>query len=87
VLRTALWWVYSMGMTQTSTEQLFTGRDILAAENHLRCVSAGHALALIKTMPAEVVTRLAAHVGADPSNLLGVVICARMPYANREKAL
>jgi hypothetical protein len=78
-----------MGMTQTSTEaaQFFTGRDILAAENHLRCVSAGHALALVKTMPAEVVTRLAAHVGADPSNLLAIVTCARMPYANREKAL
>jgi hypothetical protein len=78
-----------MGMTQTSTAtqatttQLFTGRDIIAAENHLRCVSAGRALALVKTMPTEVVTRLAAHVGADPANLLAVVIRARLPYAAR----
>lgn len=73
-----------MGMTQTSTEtQLFTGRDILAAENHLRCVSVRKAYALISEMPAEVVARLAAHVGADPADLWSIVVCARLPYAAR----
>lgn len=63
-----------------ASDQLFTGRDILAAENHLRCVpSLTDAEALVATMPVQVVERLAAHVGADTGNLAEVASRARMP--------
>ena len=69
---------------QTAT--LFTGRDILAAENHLRQGTAAEALVIVAQMPAEVVVRLAAHVGADPANLEAVVRGARLPASARPRA-
>jgi len=62
---------------------LFTGRDILAAENHLRQGTEAAARALIEQMPAEIVERLATHVSADASNLSAVVYWARQPYSAR----
>lgn len=66
-----------------STTTLFTGRDILAAENHLRCVAFRDALVLLGRMPREIVVRLAAHVGADVRDPAAIVTRARMPYAER----
>jgi hypothetical protein len=66
-----------------STEQLYTGRDILAAENHLRTVSEARALELIAEMPEEVVIRLAAHVKADGCGHAFIVRQARRAYAAR----
>ena len=77
-----------MGMTQMSetsapTTTLFTGRDILAAENHLRQGSEDEARAIIAGMPNEVVVRLAAYVKVDASDLWAVVRAARTPRLAR----
>jgi hypothetical protein len=67
-------------MKATATTTLFTGRDILAAENSLRCAkNVRDALAIAETMPAPVVTRLAALVSANAASLLDVVVRARGP--------
>ena len=69
---------------QTAT--LFTGRDILAAENHLRQGTVTDALRIVAQMPTEVVVRLAAHVGADAADLTAVVQGARLPASARPRA-
>ena len=69
-----------------TTATLFTGRDILAAENHLRQGTVAAALSIAAQMPAEVVARLAAHVGADPADLAAVVRGARLPASARPRA-
>jgi hypothetical protein len=66
-----------------TTTTLFTGRDILAAENHLRQGTEAAALRIVAQMPAEVVARLAVHVGADASDLAAVVRRARLSRAAR----
>lgn len=68
-------------MTDTGT--LFTGRDILAAENHLRQGTQAQAMRVAVQIPAEVIERLAVHVKADPSDLTAVITRARLPYAAR----
>lgn len=66
------------------TQTLFTGRDILAAENHLRCAKTfAAALEIAASMPATVIERVATHVKADPASLISVVTQARKPYAAR----
>lgn len=65
-------------MTATQTTQLFTGRDILAAENYLRCArTLADAVAAVREMPEAVVVRLAEMVGADATNPLHVAMRAR----------
>jgi hypothetical protein len=63
----------------TTTDQLFTGQDILAAENYLRCAKtlADAVKAVRDEMPEAVVVRLAKHVGADASNPLHIAMRAR----------
>ena len=69
-------------MTTTTTAEarprLFTGRDILAAENSLRCArDLAAAVALVGEMPAVVVTRLARHVQSPSENPREVAVHAR----------
>lgn len=67
-----------------ATDQLFTGRDILAAENHLRCVpTLADAEALVAQMPATVVERLASYVGASSGDLSEVARRARLARSAR----
>jgi hypothetical protein len=63
----------------TATNTLFTGRDILAAENYLRCARtlADAVSAVRDDMPQDVVVRLAKHVGADATNPLHIAMRAR----------
>lgn len=63
----------------TVTDQLFTGQDILAAENYLRCAKTlSDAVAAVRDeMPEAVVVRLAKHVGADADSPLHIALRAR----------
>lgn len=70
-------------MAIKATDQLFTGRDILAAENHLRCSTEQDARRIVREMPTQVVIRLAAYVGADASDLDAMVSRARLPRSAR----
>lgn len=67
-----------------ATDTLFTGRDILAAENYIRCSSDKDALRTVRNeMPAEVVIRLAKHVGAPADDMVEIVRRARLRYSER----
>jgi hypothetical protein len=63
---------------------LYTGRDILAAENYIRCATVADALAAVKNdMPEQVVVRLADFVGADRSDPFDIVRRAKLPRSAR----
>lgn len=63
---------------------LYTGRDILAAENYIRCSGQAEALRAVKQdMPEQVIVRLALHVGAPADNPQEIVRRARLPYSQR----
>jgi len=62
---------------------LFTGRDILAAENHLRQGTEAEALRIVAGMPSPVLDRLAAYVKASRADLGSIVRQARKPRAAR----
>lgn len=66
-----------------STEQLYTGRDILAAENHLRQGTGVDALRIVEGIPAPVLDRLAKYVGANRADLGSIVRRSRLPRAAR----
>lgn len=71
-------------IADTDTTTLYTGRDILAAENYIRCASAAEALRAVSVdMPTRVIERLAAHVGAAADNYVEIVRRARLPYSAR----
>ena len=68
----------------TADTTLYTGRDILAAENYLRCAkSLSDCRRALAEMPAEVVARLAAHVGADPTQSEQIIHRAKLPHRAR----
>lgn len=66
-------------IADADTNTLFTGRDIFAAWNYLRCSTFAAGLAAVTNdMPTRVIERLAAHVGAtDPTDYADVVRKAR----------
>lgn len=65
------------------TTTLFTGRDILAAENHLRQGTEVDALRIVEGIPAPVLDRLATFVRANRADLGSIVRQARKPRAQR----
>lgn len=65
------------------TEQFYTSRDILAAENHLRQGTEVDALRIVEGIPAPVLDRLAKHVGANRADLGSIVRRSRLPRAAR----
>lgn len=69
--------------TSTQTTTFFTGRDILAAENHLRQGTEVDALRIVEGIPAPVLDRLAAFVGANRSDLGSIVRRSRLPRSAR----
>lgn len=63
----------------TETNTLFTGRDILAAQNYLRCIPStlSEAVEAVQGMPTQVVARLALHVKANADSALDIAQKAR----------
>lgn len=72
-----------MRLATDNTATLFTGRDILAAENHLRQGTEVDALRIVDGIPAPVLDRLAVLVGANRADLGSIVRRARMARSVR----